>query len=278
MSRPADFPGLGVAIAQAPNANGPYVFRGDLISGMAAAAEIGYSGVELSLLDSRRVERRTLIDAAQRLGLRFFAIATGLSSTLEGFSLFADDAACRGVAIERMRGHVDLAKELACPVIIGGIRGRITADGPDAASLAGWEAVRQCVAYADWAEVRILLEPLNRYETNLVNTTDEGLRIIEELGAPNVRLLLDTFHMNIEERSIEESIRAAGKNLGYMHYADSNRHAPGWGHVDFPAVLNVLRSLGTHVDATIEILPIPNGRDAAVQALQYISRLSAKAG
>ncbi len=79
--------------------------------------------------------------------------------------------------------------------------------------------------------------------------------------------------MNIEERSIEESILEHSANIGYLHFADSNRNAPGWGHIDFSSVLKALKQAGVRVDTTIAALPIPNGMDAAWQAFKYISSL-----
>ena len=72
--------------------------------------------------------------------------------------------------------------------------------------------------------MRLALEPINRYETNFVNTVEDGLAVLEEVGAPNFKLLLDTFHMNIEEADIGMSFRRAEGRLGYVHFADSNRH------------------------------------------------------
>lgn len=275
MSRRQGVVPLGVAVAQVPLPSGPYLFAGDLLTGMTSAAEMGYAGVELSLVDSRRLDRAAVAAAVRNLGLRVFAVATGLSSALEGISLFAESAERRRAAVERMMGHIDFARELSCPVIIGGIRGRINSASPSADDVAraGWSAVAECLAYARRAGVAMLLEPINRYETNVVNTAADGARMIRELGDPSMKLLLDTFHMNIEEQSIEGSITAAGHSVGYLHFADSNRRAPGWGHLDFPSVLLSLKRAGVRVDITIEALPVPSGAEAANQALEYVTRL-----
>ena len=266
---------LGVAIAQAPIPAGPYLFAGDLFAGITAVADNGYAGVELSLVDSRRLDRAAVAAAVRNLGMRVFAIATGLSSTLEGISLFAESADRRRAAVERMMGHIDFAAKLSCPVIIGGIRGRISSASPSTTDVvrAGMSTVAECLDYARHAGVAMLLEPINRYETNIVNTAADGARMIRELGDPSVKLLLDTFHMNIEEQSIEGSIAAAGVSVGYLHFADSNRHAPGWGHIDFSSVLLSMERAGVRVDMTIEALPVPSGVEAAKQALEHITRL-----
>ena len=81
--------------------------------------------------------------------------------------------------------------------------------------------------------IRLALEPINRYETTLINNAAQGLELIERVGADNFGLLLDTFHMNIEEPSIEDSIRQTGDRIFHFHVADSNRWYPGAGHLDF---------------------------------------------
>jgi sugar phosphate isomerase/epimerase len=99
------------------------------------------------------------------------------------------------------------------------------------------EAIRECAAAAAETGVRFALEPLNRYETDLVHTVAEGLELADRIGAENFGLLLDTFHMNIEEPVIEDSIRACGNRIFHFHVADSNRWYPGAGHLDFGTIL-----------------------------------------
>ena len=131
-------------------------------------------------------------------------------------------------------------------MIIGGIRGKISSSGGQFNNdvKQGNLALQTCLEYAEKMGVFLLLEPINRYETNIINTLDDGLELIEELGSSNLKLLPDTFHMNIEERSFAESIMRAGSHIGYVHFADSNRMAPGWGHIDFTQVLNALANVG----------------------------------
>jgi 5-keto-L-gluconate epimerase len=123
--------------------------------------------------------------------------------------------------------------------------------------------MRDCARRAAGLGVTLLLEPINRYETNFVNTAAEGIALLEEIGEPSMKLLLDTFHMNIEERTLAGALRAAGDRLGYVHIADSNRRAPGQGHIDFPAVMSALDAIAYRGMLVAEILPLPDDVEAA---------------
>ena len=117
-----------------------------------------------------------------------------------------------------------------------------------------------------------MVEPINRYETNFVNTVDEALGLVEELGEPSAKLLLDTFHMNIEERSMEDAVRTAGESLGYLHVSDSNRRAPGQGHLDFCLLLDALEEIAYQGMLVSEILPLPDDRWAAQLTAEFWRR------
>jgi sugar phosphate isomerase/epimerase len=132
------------------------------------------------------------------------------------------------------------------------------------------ECLRECTRAAAEEGVTILLEPLNRYERDYLNTVEEGVRVIRKVDVPNLKLLADTFHMNIEEANITASLRTAGKALGHVHLVDSNRQAPGYGHLDFRDVLRVLRDVGYAGYLSFEILPLPTFRQAAEDAIRTV--------
>ncbi|MFQ6672056.1 MAG: TIM barrel protein, partial [Candidatus Tectimicrobiota bacterium] len=137
------------------------------------------------------------------------------------------------------------------------------------------EALRECAALAEEEGVRLVLEPLNRYETNLVNTVAEALQLIKEVGSEAMGLLFDTFHANIEEPSIEGSIRAAGSRLLHVHVADSNRWHPGAGHIDFAQIVATLREVGYDGYLSAEILPLPDPHTCARKTIEFLGGLLA---
>jgi D-psicose/D-tagatose/L-ribulose 3-epimerase len=105
-------------------------------------------------------------------------------------------------------------------------------------------ALRRLADYADGFGVSLSLEILNRYETNLVNTAEQGLKFLDDVGRPNVKLHLDTYHMNIEESSMAGAVLATGDRLGYVHVGESNRGYLGSGNIDFASFLRALMTIG----------------------------------
>jgi D-psicose/D-tagatose/L-ribulose 3-epimerase len=105
------------------------------------------------------------------------------------------------------------------------------------------EALRPVADYAGERNVRLALEPLNRYETSLVNTAEQGLEVVEAVGSPALGLLLDTYHMNIEEKRPADAIRSAGSHLVHVHACGSDRGAPGADHLDWPGIAAALREV-----------------------------------
>ncbi|MGE5574124.1 MAG: sugar phosphate isomerase/epimerase family protein [Bacteroidota bacterium] len=117
------------------------------------------------------------------------------------------------------------------------------------------ESVRQAARYAGERGVLLAIEPINRYESYLVNTAEQGMRFISEVGSESVKLHLDTFHMNIEESDPIRAVRSAGDSLVNVHISDSNRQAVGRGHFDFGALMRTLKEMGYDGPLTLEPLP-----------------------
>ncbi len=268
---------IGVSLSPERSPFGPLLYSGKLARGMRMAGELGYHCIELSLRDSSEIDSEGLSSDLSRSKLRVAAIATGQSYYNDGYSLYDADAVNREQAVSRIKGHVGLAKRLGAAVILGGIRGRI---GPvEEAARAqqlrhGREALAACAKYAAEIGVMLLLEPINRYETDVVNTVADALAVIEEIGSDALKVLPDTFHMNIEEPSIPDSIRRCGRQLGYIHMADSNRWAPGFGHIDFAAVAAALAQIGYRGPWGVEVLPKPSDYEAAVQAIRHLAQVT----
>src|SRR5262249_13412364 len=122
--------------------------------------------------------------------------------------------------------------------------------------------------YASRAGTHVLYEPLNRYETNLVNTLADGVKLLTGLATTNVKLLADLYHMNIEETDLAAAIRAAGPHVGHVHFADSNRRPAGMGHTDFAPVVTTLREVGYTGYLSAEVLPLPDPLAAATQTIE----------
>ena len=252
-------------------------FKGDFEANLAKIAGWGYNGVELAIRDPRLVNADELEKIISSSGIRVPAIGTGQAWGEEKLSFTSDDPAIRAAAVERIKSHIPLAARFNAIIILGLIRG-ITPNGQSHAQSMRYlvESIHECTEDGSLSGVRFVLEPLNRYETDLVHTVVEGLELIREVGVNNFGLLLDTFHMNIEEPNIEESIRACGDHLFHFHVADSNRWYPGAGHIDFKSILNTLNAVDYQGYISGEFLPEPDGDTAAMQNIAYVSRLMEK--
>ena len=249
-------------------------FKGGFETNVAKIAGWGYDGVELAIRDPQLVDAGALAEIVSGHGLAVPALGTGQAWGEEGLSFTAADPAVRASAIKRIKSHVPLAARFDAIIILGLIRGITPAGQTHEQSLAYLvEALQECSDVAAREGVRFALEPLNRYETDLIHTVEEGLVLIEQVGADNFGLLLDTFHMNIEEPSIEDSIRSCGGHIFHFHVADSNRWYPGVGHLDFASILDTLSSTGYQGYVSGEFMPKPDPDTAAEMSIEYLRKL-----
>ncbi|MGC9522853.1 MAG: 5-keto-L-gluconate epimerase [Anaerolineae bacterium] len=250
--------------------------KGDFEANVAKIAGWGYDGVELAIRDPALVDPEALVQVLDAHNMAVPAIGTGQAWGEEHLSFTDPDPEVRAAAVARIQSHIPLAAELDAQIIIGLIRG-ITPEGQTHAQSMAYfvEAMQACAEAAQPAGVRFAIEPLNRYETDLLHTVDEGLAFLDEVGLENVGLLLDTFHMNIEEPSMEASIRRCGDRIFHVHLADSNRWYPGAGHVDFAGVVKTLREIGYEGWLSGEFMPQPDAATAAQRAIAHMRPLLA---
>ena len=249
-------------------------FKGNLQENLKTISNLGYDGVELAIRDPEIIDQDELFDQVRAQGLEVSAIGTGQAWGEEGLSYCDPDPGIRRKAIERTLSHISFAARTGAVIIIGLLRG-IYPPSVDRADAFAWmrEAFRQCCAEARKERVKIAFEPINRFEVNSLNSVAEGLEFIESVAADNLGMLLDTFHMNIEEPVIEESIRIAGDRIFHFHYADSNRWYPGAGHLDFESILGALYTTGYSGYISGEHMPNPDPVKSAELGLQYMREI-----
>jgi 5-keto-L-gluconate epimerase len=262
---------LSIVLSTQPAQFQAATFKGDLDTNLERIASLGYDGVELAIRDPKLVDVDELERRCKKHGLRIPAIGTGQAWGEEGLSFTDPDPAVRRAAIERIKSHTPVASRFGAAIIIGLIRG-IVKPGVDSGQAMEWliEALRECSGTARPHGIRLALEPINRYETTLINNAEQGLELIERVGADNFGLLLDTFHMNIEEPVIENSIRTCGDRIFHFHVADSNRWYPGAGHLDFKSILNSLFSIGYEGWVSGEFIPKPDAGTAAQKSIDFL--------
>ena len=223
----------------------------------------GFDAVEIAVRDPALVSAPDIKKLAADHGLAIAAIGTGQAWVEEGLSLSSPDAGLRARALERMRSQLRLGAELSAQVIVGLIRG--TAEKAEVAGALERLAPNLAALgeYArELAAPGLLFEPINRYETRLINSVAEAIAFLAPMGELPVRILADTFHMNIEDRDMAAAVSGCGSRLGHVHFADSNRWAPGQGHTDFAPILAALDRMGYRGYLSAEIMPLPNTKDA----------------
>ena len=263
---------LGIVLSSQPSSFSALPFTEGIAENVAKIKKLGYDGVELAVRDPKQLDVEELLALLEKHRITVPAIATGQVYVEEGLAFVNPDPDIRKKAIERIKSHVRLAKTLDALLIIGLIRGirtkEMTVEQSDE-----WlcEALRE-LAREDPA-VKLVIEPINRYETNIINTVGSGLKMLEKVDMRNVGLLLDTFHMNIEEPSMERSIREAGEHIFHFHVADSNRWYPGAGHIDFAKLINTLRELDYKGFVSAEMMPYPDPDTSAIKTIEYMRKL-----
>jgi sugar phosphate isomerase/epimerase len=249
-------------------------FKGDFETNVAKIAGWGYDGVELAIRDPRSVDTDALMRVVAAHGLAVPAIGTGQAWGEEGLSFTDPEPAVRRAAVERTLSHIPFAVQTGAVIVIGLLRG-IVKPGVDHARAMDWlvDALQRCCAAARPHGVRLALEPICRYETTLINNLAQGLDLLERVGADNMGLMPDTFHMNIEEPIIEDSIRGCGDRIFHFHVADSNRWYPGAGHLDFESILDALYATGYQGYVSGEFMPLPDADTSAQEGIAYLRRI-----
>jgi len=212
----------------------------------------------------------------------------------------SDDPAIRERARAYLRGMLQLCHELGAPILGGPLfaevpRSRYLPPERRAAERRNAvEAIRDVLPEAERYGVEIALEPLNRFETDVVNTVDDAVRMCEEIGSERVGLHLDTFHQHLEEKNGPDAVRRAGRWLKHMHFSENDRGIPGTGSVDWRGTVQAMKDVGYQGMVVIEgfsrnipslvqnekiVRPLaPADDDIATAGLAFIRRLLAEMG
>ncbi|MGD2143591.1 MAG: sugar phosphate isomerase/epimerase family protein [Anaerolineae bacterium] len=234
-------------------------------------AHFGYQGVEL-VGEPERYETGEVAELREEFGLEVTSVLSWCIWGIPGRDLAAPDDTERSAAERYCRACVDLASEVGAPIVVvlPAPAGRTAPTGEpqsEQAWISGYKAewdnavnsTRRAATYAAARDVLLALEPINRYETFLVTNVNQALEFLNDVGADNLKLHLDTFHMNIEEPDLAAAVRQAGDLLMNMHVSDSNREAPGRGHIDFTALMQALNEVG--YEGALALEPVPPGSD-----------------
>jgi sugar phosphate isomerase/epimerase len=263
-----------ITICLVPEARqGPFVFHttaadGGLAAACRTAAELGFDAVEIFPESAEAFPATELSRLLAEHGLSVAAVGTGAGWVKHKLHLCHADAAVRAQARDFIGEIIDVAGQFGAPAIIGSMQGRGEGDVSRETAFEYLAAALGDLGARAAAHGQVLLyEPLNRYETNLFNRQGDAAAWLESRGLLHVQLLCDLFHMNIEEVDVAAALAAAGRRVGHVHWADSNRLALGLGHTDAGPVVAALRGIGYEGFLSAEVFPLPTALDAARQTI-----------
>src|SRR6185503_7582118 len=205
----------------------------------------GFETVEIPVEDPSHIDPAKVKAAADKHGLAIGSVCACMGPGRD----FRGTPAEQKTAMRYCKAVIDQAAIMKCPRVIGPIYSVVgKADAVEPAQQKKEFAMvvknlKVLAAYAAKKGVKLCIEPLNRFETDFLNTCDKGLQLLKAVGAKNVKLHLDTFHMNIEEKNQAAAIRKAGKLLGHFHACGSDRGTPGNDHIKWKPIAKALKAI-----------------------------------
>jgi D-psicose/D-tagatose/L-ribulose 3-epimerase len=213
--------------------------------------EWGFSGIELNIGRPEQIDPVELKSLLAEHGLKMTMFASGATAKAEGLSLSHEDGDVRATSVQRCKEFLDFAAEFGAGVIVGFLKGGVSQDR-DAARDRFREAVGRVEVHARAMQVPLLIEATNRYESSAVNSLQDAADLILAYRNPYLRVLPDTFHMNIEESSMTGALVKHVALYDSLHISDNNRLFPGLGAIDFFAILRFLKEAGYAGSIAIE--------------------------
>lgn len=260
-----------VATPEVTPAPGVTAYQGDLEHAFARLRECGYEGAELMVCDPRKINVEELKRLSEQYGLEIPMVCTGEVFGQGGVCFSHPDPENRQEAIDRCKAAVDVAKVFGAQVNIGRVRGgMIWGEDPAACRTRSIEGMREVAEYAKERGVIVALEPVNSIAINFINTTQEGIAAVKEVGVSSFKLMLDSNHMYIEDMDMEQSVIDAKDYVTYVHLVDSNRLYPGNRKLDFNMFLHSLREIGYNGWVSVEVFQRPTQDIALEKSAEYI--------
>jgi 5-keto-L-gluconate epimerase len=236
------------------------------------AAE-GYCGIEAFISGPYRTGVKPLQKMLAERGLELIGVRTGGLIVEHGHSLSAADPARRKQAVAALDEVIEFTAGFGTPRILLGMMQGPPVPGVRLDDARGWiaESLAHCARTAAKYQMEIDLEPVNRYILGYNGTVASVLEMIGTVGEPNLHLLIDSFHMHIEEQSIAAAILRGAGQIRHVHLADSNRRPPGQGHFNFAEFFGTLAAVGYGQYLSVECDYVPDQLTAVHQAARYLA-------
>lgn len=255
---------------------GPFVYHAGLEDACRNAAELGFDAIEIFPPSAAAIDCAKVGLLLEKFQLKLAAVGTGAGWLCQQLTLSSSDEQVRWRANEFVKAIVDVAGRLGAPAIVGSMQGRAPSPMERAVTLEILgDSMREIAHHANHRYgLPLLIEPLNRYETNLLNTVNDAATWIGRLGCDNVGILADLFHMNIEEVDMSRALIEAGSLVRHVHFADSNRRAVGMGHSPIRDAVCALQGMGYTGFLSAEIFPLPDSDSAARQTIDSFRKIT----
>lgn len=261
---------LSIAIADTHALPSAFVVYRGFEECIPKVAGLGFDGVELALKRAGEINTDKLSGLLDRNGLEVSCISTGQVYADGGLMLTQENGLKRKEVIRVFKDLVDLAAHFGKLINIGRVRGAIGDRRREDVEDLFIATAKELCEYAQSKEVTLILEPVNRYEIDFINSVEEGSALLAKIERTNMMLMPDVFHMNIEDRTISDELVKHIENIHYIHLADSNRLAPGEGHINFGEIFDKLFSVGYNGWVCAEILPKPDPDTAAKKTAEFL--------
>jgi sugar phosphate isomerase/epimerase len=247
---------------------GPFVYWDGIEDAAAKAAALGFDAIEIFPPNADVLDSDTVNAIVAKHGLSVAAVGTGGGWVIHKNHLCLANDGARAAAREFIGNIIDKAATLNAPAIIGSMQGK-WGEGVSREQALKWlsEGLNELGERAAAKGQFLLYEPLNRYETNLFNTTADTVELLKTLSTKNVKILADLFHMNIEEANVADALRGGGDHIGHIHFVDSNRRAVGMGHTDFAPIVSALKDINYGGYLSAEAFPLPDSDACAKQQI-----------
>ena len=240
------------------------LFPGEFKKAFSIAKELKFDGIEISLADPEEISLSELKDLVDSYQIGISALATGGVAVRDGLIFSSPEKSIRKAAVQRIKKHIEFASLFKAVVVIGLVKGWANNSYSQSEDLIT-ECLKECNEYAKEKSIDIALEPINRFQEDFFHSILDCKKYLDKVQLSNVKMMIDSFHMNIEDADMWENIRQAREYIIHVHYSDSNRLAPGMGHFNFMKMTQVLKEIGYHGYLSAEILPLPDAYTAAKQ-------------
>lgn len=238
---------------------------------------LGYKGIELAILEPEKIPVKDLVEISNSFNMEIPAIGTGSTFLRFRFSFGDVDSIVREKAIARIEEYIKFSTITNSKVIIGLIRGRFThGNNPENERENIIKSLEKCSKLAEDNDVKLIFEPINRFEIDSFNMIQESLEMIEAIGSNNLKLMVDSFHTHLEEdpKTIWSYLDSIASKVSHLHLADDTRRAPGTGHFDFKRFLDIFEKNNFQGFASIETIMKPSFEDVANQAMNYMKSIN----